>query len=445
MSYIDKIRAYLQSERRGKLANELEREAMDDVFLNDALDGFASASDNGEMLADMDLLQENLDRRVHKCTRKHNIHWVATTAAVLLVLVTGYWVVNTETASEPQLAILKEFKIEQDNNILDDYNAAAKDVPADVPDDMLARENKLRKIFSEELSEKNYSKNDEKIVAPAVSDLKVAMNDIAIEAEQELMEEIQHVEAKKTAPEENATDLKMWQAQSERSMSLSNSNIRMTINDTNFDNQNLDRLPTITDNSRLAQINNQNTYYAGTNESNLSNRRLNKALNFVDNNARSSIQMQSNVSKEKPDEFNKFVDKQLDEVVVTGYGNLQKKTVATVATPAQSRPLTGAGDLLPTINKNILEPVIGMDEYEKYIDKQLVYPADARKQKKEGKVMLSFLVADNGCPYDIKIEKSLYNSCDEEAVRLINEGSNWNPSPNNPQNRVKYSISFKLK
>ncbi|HZI54947.1 MAG TPA: TonB family protein, partial [Chitinophagaceae bacterium] len=42
-----------------------------------------------------------------------------------------------------------------------------------------------------------------------------------------------------------------------------------------------------------------------------------------------------------------------------------------------------------------------------------------------GTVELSFEVDKNGVPYNIKVKKSLCETCDKEAIRLIKEGPKW--------------------
>ena len=44
--------------------------------------------------------------------------------------------------------------------------------------------------------------------------------------------------------------------------------------------------------------------------------------------------------------------------------------------------------------------------------------------------MLSFDVDDNGIPRNIRVEKSLCASCDEEAIRLLKEGPKWEKKKN---------------
>lgn len=67
-----------------------------------------------------------------------------------------------------------------------------------------------------------------------------------------------------------------------------------------------------------------------------------------------------------------------------------------------------------------------MKQYKKYLKKNLAYPADDACAEVKGKVTLTFFVNKEGRPFDIKVKESLCKSLDKEAIRLIQEGSDWN-------------------
>jgi TonB family protein len=64
-----------------------------------------------------------------------------------------------------------------------------------------------------------------------------------------------------------------------------------------------------------------------------------------------------------------------------------------------------------------------------------------------GSILASFLITKNGEIRDIKIEKSLCESCDKEAVRIIESMPRWIPAKKdglNIESRVVIPIEFKL-
>lgn len=66
----------------------------------------------------------------------------------------------------------------------------------------------------------------------------------------------------------------------------------------------------------------------------------------------------------------------------------------------------------------------------KYVTDSLRKPGSAAWQSIKGPVILSFKINRNGEPYKIKIEKSLCDECDKEAIRLLTNGPKWKHTDN---------------
>jgi len=77
------------------------------------------------------------------------------------------------------------------------------------------------------------------------------------------------------------------------------------------------------------------------------------------------------------------------------------------------------------------QPQIGMMPYQKYLKDSLQYPSDAKENLIEGEVELIFDVEVNGSITDIQVVRSLGSGCDEEAIRLLNNGPDWFPARDN--------------
>lgn len=71
------------------------------------------------------------------------------------------------------------------------------------------------------------------------------------------------------------------------------------------------------------------------------------------------------------------------------------------------------------------EPVDGWSNYDTYLVNNLKVPESLRTRQAGGEVELSFEVDKNGEPVNITVKKSLCDSCDKEAIRLIKEGPKW--------------------
>ena len=120
---------------------------------------------------------------------------------------------------------------------------------------------------------------------------------------------------------------------------------------------------------------------------------------------------------------------QLSEVVVTGYSSEDGKE-------------------FEGTKWDLAEPVGGRKEYEEYLKKNLLYPQVAIENKVEGKVTIQFTVQPSGQLTDFRVVKSLGFGCDEEVIRLIQEGPTWRPTRRNDEpvkGKAKVKMRFSLK
>jgi len=99
---------------------------------------------------------------------------------------------------------------------------------------------------------------------------------------------------------------------------------------------------------------------------------------------------------------------QLSEVVVTGFG------------------LAKDEDREPKIT--LAEPIGGKKAYDNYLESNLKYPEEALKNKIKGKAGIEFKVSPDGSLKDFRVIKKLGYGCEEEIIRLIKEGPMWIPS-----------------
>jgi protein TonB len=90
----------------------------------------------------------------------------------------------------------------------------------------------------------------------------------------------------------------------------------------------------------------------------------------------------------------------------------------------------------------------GMQALFEFISQNIKYPADAQKQKVEGRVLAKFVIETDGSISDIEVVKNAFPSLDAEAVRVIQAMPKWIPGRQKGQAvRVKFvmPINFSLK
>jgi hypothetical protein len=136
---------------------------------------------------------------------------------------------------------------------------------------------------------------------------------------------------------------------------------------------------------------------------------------------------------------------QLNEMVVVGYGAVRKKELA-VDSNSLSTAVAGkvAGVRIrgmSTVAKKavmVSNPVEGWDKLFEYINSNNAFA----KEKKAGQtVELSFMIDKEGRPADIKIAKGADDKYEQEAIRLITNGPKWE-KPLNPKSRMSFKLDF---
>jgi|SRR6185437_13700675 len=89
----------------------------------------------------------------------------------------------------------------------------------------------------------------------------------------------------------------------------------------------------------------------------------------------------------------------------------------------------------------------GISQFYKFLAKNLRYPATARENNTEGRVIVTMVIEKDGSLSQVKVTRGIGDGCDEEALRLVKLSSPWKPGIQNGRAvRVAYSvpISFTL-
>ena len=187
---------------------------------------------------------------------------------------------------------------------------------------------------------------------------------------------------------------------------------RVAMNDRNYsakeiarvrgvENRNADMrnrsLPMLENNNQV--VRNQDGYYrntqADTVTSNVAQRKT-----LIDTNQHINIVMQP-------------AKDQLAEVVVLGSGTKAKES------------------MMRRVVIDSLEPAEGWANFDDYIASNIKEPEEIKfKKQPGGEVELSFEVNRKGEPVNIAVVKSLCTKCDEEAIRLLKEGPRWKKNKN---------------
>ena len=126
--------------------------------------------------------------------------------------------------------------------------------------------------------------------------------------------------------------------------------------------------------------------------------------------------------------------KQLSEVVVTALGYAKE----------DDAPLH---DGISFGKLELAQPIGGKDVFRKYLESSIQYPPVAISKKTEGKVTVQFVVNPDGSFGDFIVIEGIGDGCDEELIRLIKSGPAWTPTKRDKiplQDKVKVRLKFSL-
>ena len=81
----------------------------------------------------------------------------------------------------------------------------------------------------------------------------------------------------------------------------------------------------------------------------------------------------------------------------------------------------------------------------KYINDNVRYPEEAKKDNLEGRVVVNFTIEKDGSVTNVKVTKSAHPILDKEAVRVVKSMPKWIPGKRNGESyKVSYNIPIKI-
>ncbi|MFN3997226.1 TonB family protein [Algoriphagus sp.] len=129
-------------------------------------------------------------------------------------------------------------------------------------------------------------------------------------------------------------------------------------------------------------------------------------------------------------------------------------------TQVEAKPSMGPTNIAARINdvgkdgKSIFDvtevqpnPPGGMEGWNKYLQENLTYPAEAKRNGVEGTVIVVFVINSDGSISDPEILRGIGGGADEEALRVVRNSPNWTPAQQRDQvvnSRMRLPIRFKL-
>ena len=398
---------YIQGNRKGKDAHRIEREAQKDPFLQDALDGFNAV--DGNHAERIKALQQQIATASRP--KRHLFAKWSVAATILLLISIGGYLFFTD-GREGKMIIAQQI---QDQNIeISKYAFIQEELRSEYQTDEKKVAQQSLAIVTERQAAKEISRID--------MEMSISADEDAL-----MVDATSQIDTTIFIPMDELNALAAAKQTETLTQDLSFRTIRGKITDINGE-------PLIG-----ASISQKETTYGGVSD-------INGNFTFKAKDSKGlTIQYIGYETLEIPslqisDSMSIALHESksaLDEVVVAGYGKRKKQTLTGAVTTVDVESLKPpSSDLSNKLAGNVAgvveerkedksEPVIGMEAYEKYLKENQAKLVDQAGQPIKGTVKLSFSVNQQGRPENITIEESLNASANAEAIRLVNEGSDW--------------------
>ncbi len=366
------IERYYNGQMIAAERHALEKAALDDPFLADALEGYAFTT---TPVADVKAIKERLEEKVPKRGvvpfLPKTYKWLQIAALFLVLAGAGWYLYRYSFNSKREIALSKPSRQKQketvtNNRIADSLNAPTMETPTSTEEVT---------VTQTAVSSREDKSSQKKQVFKATTGNKTEHDQVA------------------SAPVINQS-----------APSTNNNALQTDVNE----NRNLAK-------GTLANSNKDASYNATTSA------RINNSKPSIENNVVKSadsssglVAAQGRMQGVSASHDTVHVDvvmqqsKEMNEVEVVGFGAKKK---------AEAAP--------PSARFEELEPAEGWSNFNDYVAQNLKEPQEIKEKKVSGDVELSFDVNKEGEAVNIKVEKSLCSTCDEEAIRLLKEGPKW--------------------
>ena len=415
------IQLYLEGKLSPAEMHALEKAALDDPFLADAIEGFAIV-DSEQQNKDLRSLRVKLEKRINKEKKKSTLFpvWMRAAMIVLAVSIGGLTIynlfdANTEVQNKP---IAKKETIGPANADTTTINAQPIIDSQDIAkiETNLATKEEVNEIGKKPVSSSKKhepipaisapsSNSEESIAAAPVKDQTENQAAKAVTSTQEtaLKEEKKALNAIQQDMPSNVFSGKVLDSKNKpvagASIMAKNRNVS-----------------TVTDINGLFKITAPDTALK-IEVASLGYQQNNATLKSNNNVSNNIILQESDIA--------------LEEVVVVGYGAQHKKETRMLRRDsAKSKVIEDV---------EAVEPMGGWEEYDAYINSNKKKPSELSTI--DGEVILSFDVNEKHEVSNIKIVKSLSQEQDKEAIRLVKEGPQWK-SKKGKKGKAKLAIKF---
>jgi hypothetical protein len=418
---LEDIERYLKGNMSAKEMHEMERAALQDPFLADAIEGYSNASleQSHKHLNEIaaSLQAEKEDTKVVPLPSK-GFYWWRVAAIIILVVGIGagsWYITNLNNAIESKNTVAA---VEENKTVNND--TVTKQAMSDTTNTSVIAQNMQSKSFQQKVKKDSNKEKRGAVVNSALSDIK---SDTQKSSEDALADSFTAEDKKDVAANVSSLNApqhydtvnlnsrsKTVPTQNKQYLFLNNN----ALNDfkgrvTDNNNQPVPNAIVIADSQRVVYTD-ANGYFKLKAPDSL----LNVTVSSIGYASRDTLLKSNNANNIAiaPDK------NALSEVAVTGYGT-KKQSMKRKA------------------NADSAYPSGGWESFQEYVYKKLGKPLDTLNGNEiTGDVQIEFSIDKNGIPYNFNVIKSENDETASKAIEIIKEGPRWIATPKNKKGKV---------
>lgn len=451
------IQQYVQGKLSAAEMHAMEKAALDDPFLADAIEGYQLAFDEQQenlVTGQLQQLQQQFNARTNRTARvvafKPFRYWQAAAAAAVVFIITGVWLFSLNKNSVPDTAVIAKTEeqplpkqqpapslADSEKTVVDKDSISTPEVTANThhwhnENNKVVAEKPKAPAPKEQESYRNANSTTER--APVTADTPQLNDASTYFAQSEKNEAV----AKKSSepapaaapPVAKAKALRIAEEKAKEDREAETELITIARSDTKArkaaaKDKNLSGFikGQVTDpfNNPVANAYVQVQLQKATNNHLLNNLTTDKWGYFKIPVSDSVVDVAVNVSGYGTQNFTLQNNAALNQLQLQP-ANYSYNYYSPTA-PVNNKKQLANSYKFPNVMLYDAEPAYGWIAFGQYLEKNKIIPAGA--ENVTGNVIISFEVNKKGALSDYKIEQSLSKAHDEEAIRLIKQGPSW--------------------
>jgi TonB family protein len=436
---------------KGKLdvaeMHAIEKAAMDDPFLADALEGYKNTNNVAD---DVQALHNRLEKRVIATTpvialKEKKFPWLKVAAAVIVISGLGLLVQQLVLNNKNDTPIVSVDSAEKDKVDITTNNEQQK---SDTP-------TTANQSLSDTLSFKATEKKSGS-VKPQTGSLSFSVNDTTKKTDDRLAGNIQkqnleNAQAVTTAPAAVTAEKREDLSREKEALGRIAADSDKSLNEAQVSGaakRKYAETPYVANANAAAFLNNKYNYRVVDMQNNpvpfanVMNTRdkvgtytdIKGNFNLVSSDSVLNVQISS--LGYLSDNYKLVPSSQSPTLVLKDDNNPTKKVLAANQTVVRS--------VIRKDTAELEEPEVGWEYYNTYVANNIQLPDDIRKKSTRSNVELSFDIDKTGHPANIKVTKSSQcKECDAEAIRLLKEGPKWKRKGKKSKTSISIAIDQK--